>query len=86
MALPAMDLSRLLGVDLSRLLGVDDRRYVGECLQEEYQAKSTKEQLKNEFDSDKTRNMYFSEIDTLHKSIFQESLDIKGKCRLCHPG
>jgi hypothetical protein len=41
--------------------------------------------LKNEFDTDKTRNAYFSEIDTLHKSIFQEALDIKGKCRLCHP-
>jgi hypothetical protein len=42
--------------------------------------------LKNEYDTYKTRNTYFSEIDTLHKSIFQESLDIKGKCRLCHPG
>jgi hypothetical protein len=41
--------------------------------------------LKNELDTNKTRNTYFNEIDNLYKTIFQEGADIKGKCKLCPP-
>ena len=41
--------------------------------------------LKNDLDANKTKNTYFNAIDTLHKSIFQEGAEIKGKCKLCPP-
>ncbi|MGC1929674.1 MAG: hypothetical protein WA667_11915 [Candidatus Nitrosopolaris sp.] len=41
--------------------------------------------LKDELDMNKTSNTYFNEIDALHKSIFQEGAEIKGKCKLCPP-
>jgi hypothetical protein len=41
--------------------------------------------LKEELDTNREKNTYLIEIDTIHKSIFQEGLDIKGKCKLCPP-